>query len=299
MIKNSNLNEESIKAMKEFKQKQIQSNIRMYMIFLIFMILVNLGLIIFIIIYKSKIKQIKSKTDKNSSTINNDKNYIINYNNEILHKVINIIANNNDWYYHHFSYLFENSKEVEIVKNSLIEFYKKQKMYYIKDKITFEVRYQSMIDGDNFNSLREKIGNIPSYQIFFLFVNDKNEKFGFYNEEIILFDKYGRYYNNGQYNHCFLLSFKTEGIFECIGNNTKLEIKNDEEGFIKIGNGDIIIKNNYLGRDKSGIINFPFKSFDDTNNNYKILTEENGEFNIRGIEIFIIHFNYYLYWNKI
>ena len=98
MIKNSNINEESIKAMKEFRQKQIQSNIKLHILFLILIILLDLGLLIFILIYKKKISDIKSKTDNNSSLINSDKDSLNYYNNEINHKVLNIVANSIDGY---------------------------------------------------------------------------------------------------------------------------------------------------------------------------------------------------------
>ena len=59
-----------------------------------------------------------------------------------------------------------------------------------------------------------------------------------------------------------------------------------------IGDGDIIVKNNYIQGDKKmGVINFPFKSFDVSTINTNIFTGEDGEFNILGIEIFDIGFN--------
>ena len=293
MIKNKNINEESLRAMKEFRQKQIQSNIRLHIIFLIFIIFLNLGLIIFIIIYKSKINQIKSKTDKNSSSINTDKDSITQYNNEIQHKVVNIIANSYDGYYH-FSFFFETAKEVDTVKNYIVQFYKEKdsKLYdnnFNKDNLQMYFRYQGMMDGDNFSSLRRKIEN--GYQTFFFIETEKKEKFGFYIENFISFGKKGRYVDNEENNNCFIISFQKEGMFKCIGKKQKLEIKKDDDEMIIIGNGDIIIKNNYLGESKTGVINYPFKSFDVSTINSNIFTEENGEFSIRGIEIFGFSFN--------
>ena len=296
MIKNSNINEESIKAMKEFRQKQIQSNIRLHIIFLILIIFLNLGLIIFILIYKSKINQIKSKTDKNSSSINTDKDSITQYNNEIQHKVVNLIAISYEGFYH-FSFFFETSKEVDTVKNYIVQFYKDNYNKYNndnfnKDKFMMYFRYQGMMDGDNFASLRKKIDN--GYQTFFFIETDKKEKFGFYIEDPIIFGKKGRYADNEEDNKCFIFSFRKEGIFKCIGKKQKLEIKKDDDEMIVIGNGDIIIKNNYLGESKTGIINYPFKSFDVSTINSNIFTGENKEFNIRGLEIFCFDFNYYI-----
>jgi uncharacterized membrane protein YvbJ len=81
-------------------------------------------------------------------------------------------------------------------------------------------------------------------------------------------------------------------MFKCVGKKNKLEIKKDDDGILIFGDGDIIIKNNYLTVDKKcGVINYPFKSFDVSTINSNIFTEENGEFNIRGIEIFSFDFN--------
>jgi hypothetical protein len=166
MIKNSNINEESIKAMKEFRQKQIQSNIKLHILFLILIILLDLGLLIFILIYKKKISDIKSKTDNNSSLINSDKDSLNYYNNEINHKVLNIVANSYDGYYH-FSFIFETKKEVDSVKNYLVEFYKEKNMNIDKDKFNMNFRYQGFLDGDSFSSLKLRIEY--SYHTFFFY----------------------------------------------------------------------------------------------------------------------------------
>ena len=55
----NNINEESKKALKDFKQNQINSNIKLHKIFLILVILINIGLLFFIYFYKSKISEIK------------------------------------------------------------------------------------------------------------------------------------------------------------------------------------------------------------------------------------------------
>ena len=287
MIKNSNINEESIKAMKEFRQKQIQSNIKLHILFLILIILLDLGLLIFILIYKKKISDIKSKTDNNSSLINSDKDSLNYYNNEINHKVLNIVANSYDGYYH-FSFIFETKKEVDSVKNYLVEFYKEKNMNIDKDKLNMNFRYQGFLDGDSFSSLKLRIEY--SYHTFFFIETDRGMKFGFFIEDVIILDKKGRYTDKD--NNCFLISFQKEGMFKCVGKKNKLEIKKDDDGILIFGDGDIIIKNNYLTEDKKcGVINYPFKSFDVSTINSNIFTEENGEFNIRGIEIFSFDFN--------
>ena len=71
----------------------------------------------------------------------------------------------------------------------------------------------------------------------------------------------------------------------------KLELKNDKEGMIVIGDGDIIIKKNYYESDETGVINYPFKSFDISTINKNIFTEKDGTIPIRGVEIFSFDFN--------
>ena len=286
MKTNKNINEESARAMKEFHEKQIQTNIKLHILFFTLIMVLNIGLFIFIIIYKSKISEIKSRTNKNSFSISNDKDSIAQNRNEIDHKIINIIANGHGGSFH-FSFIFETKKEIDNVKNCIVEFYKQKNINLDKDKFNMIFKYQGMSDGDSFSSLKQRIDN--SYHTFIFIESEDNMRFGFYIEDIILFDKKNRYI--GKENNCFIMSFQKEGIFKCIGKNNKLELKNDKEGMIVIGDGDIIIKKNYYGSDGTGIINYPFKSFDISTINKNIFTEKNGFFSVRGVEIFSFEFN--------
>ena len=67
MLKNTNINEESINAVKEFQKKQTNNNIFLHKIFLFFLLCLNLALISFIIIYKTKISEIKLRNDENAN----------------------------------------------------------------------------------------------------------------------------------------------------------------------------------------------------------------------------------------
>ena len=286
MIKNKNINEESVKAMKEFREKQIQSNIKLHILFFTLIMLLNIGLFIFIIIYKSKISEIKSKTSKNSSSISNDKDSITQNHNVINHKLINIIANSLGGTYH-FSFIFETKKEIDNAKNCIVEFYKQKNINLDQDKFSMSFNYQGIFDGDSFSSLKRRIDN--NYHTFIFIRTENNMRFGFYIEDIISFDKKNRYINKE--NNCFIMSFQKEGIFNCIGKKNKLEMKNDNEGMIVIGDGDIIIKKNYYNNEESGTINYPFKSFDISTINNNIFTDKNGAFSVRGVEIFSFNFN--------
>lgn len=281
-----NISDESIKAMKEFRQKQIKTNIKLHIVFFIMTLLINVGLTVFIIIYKRKISEIKSRTNTSSDSINNDRDSINKRNTEIEHKIVNVMANSYNGFFH-FSFILETKNEVDMVKNSLIEFYKGKNQNIDKDRIIMNFRYQSVIDGDSFYVFKEGINY--NYHTFIFFETDNNNRFGFYFEDIISLDKKNKYSNND--NNCFLVSFQKEGLFKCIGKKNKIEIKKDDNGILVIGDGDIILKNNFFQEDrKMGVINYPFKSFDVSTINSNIFTGVDGEFNVVGLEIFVIDF---------
>ena len=90
--KDVRMNPESIKSLKEFNKKQIQSNIKLHKIFLSMIIIISIFLIGFIVIYKSKISEIKSKMEIHNSKIRENEKYISSLNNMYSHKLVNILA---------------------------------------------------------------------------------------------------------------------------------------------------------------------------------------------------------------
>ena len=285
MKKIENINEESINAMLEFRQKQIQSNIRLHIIFFIFTLLLNMGLFIFIIVYKSKISEIKRKTSKNSLSINSDKDNLIRNENQIEHRLVNIIASSYGEYCH-FSYIIENSKEMSTIKNYIVEFYKAKNINLDTNNMYIYFRYQGIVDGDSYYILREKIEY--GYYNLFLIESENKYRFGFFIENLLALEEDNKYVYKEK--DCFLFSFQKEGMFKCIGDKNKLKIIEDDDMLI-FGDNDIIIKNHYLKFDKKmGIINFPFKSFDVSTINNNIFTDTTGGFHVRSIEVYSFDF---------
>ena len=285
-----NINEESINEIKEFRKKQIKTNIMLHIIFFIILLIVNIGLLFFIILYKSKISEIKSKTKKDSSLINTDKDSIIQNKYQIEHKLVNILANGLGGYYR-FSMIFETQKQVLTVKNNIINYFKGKYDSLKKlnmSHIEINFKYLSIRDGDNFYDLKDRIEY--SYHTLFLIETENEMKFGFFIEEVLILDD-DKYSNNN--NNCFIFSFQKEGIFKCIGKNKKLEIDKDNDSLFIIGNGDIIIKENFFQNERGGVINYPFKSFDVSTINNNIFTGINGEFKIRYIEIYSFDIMYF------
>ena len=283
----SNINEDSYRTLKIYRQNQIKANIRLHLIFILLLFIIDIGLIIFIIIYKIKLSSLKYKTSQDSNMINSNKDFIDKNQNMITNKYLNIVAQSPQETIR-FSLSLDNSQEVNKIKNNIIKFYKENKNINLDiNKFSMKFIYQAVMEGDTYNDIKNKINMYSN--IFILFEAEEENKFGFFLEEQILLDnKHGFEYNG---NNCFIMSFQHEGIFKCIGDKNKLRIK-DEDNLLLIGEDDIIIKNKFLFfEEKRSMVNFPFKAFDVSTINQNIFTNNNENiFNTLAMEIFSFDF---------
>lgn len=283
----SNINEDSYRTLKIYRQNQIKANIRLHLIFILLLFIIDVGLIIFIIIYKIKLSSLKYKTSQDSNMINSNKDFIDKNQNMITNKYLNIVAQSPQETIR-FSLSLDNSQEVNKIKNNIIKFYKENKNINLDiNKFSMKFIYQAVMEGDTYTDIKNKINMYSN--IFILFEAEEENKFGFFLEEQILLDnKHGFEYNG---NNCFIMSFQHEGIFKCIGDKNKLRIK-DEDNLLLIGEDDIIIKNKFLFfEEKRSMVNFPFKAFDVSTINQNIFTNNNENiFNTLAMEIFSFDF---------
>lgn len=272
-VENKNMNTASIQSIKEYREKQVQTNIKIHIFVLAMLIFINICLIVFIISYKYKIKQISSKTEKSSSRITHDTNYLASLENTLLHKVVNIFAMSANAYGNiHFSFLFDNSEEVQSIKNSINRYSKFEKPY-------LHLIYESNIDGDN----SPLILNLIKYwaNILLIIGDNSGEKFGFFFQESVYPNKRGFFQSHEH--KCFLYSFKNKKEYPC--NDNEISFVFNYNSFLNIGNGDIIINHEF--KTNGGIINFPFKSFYVTENDIEF-DKLKGKFDVKDIEIYLV-----------
>ena len=282
MENNKNINKKSIKkSLNEFKEKKIKSYIKFHKIFLSIIIIINIILIVFIISYKSKISKIKLELNDNSSK--RKSNYISTINDSANHKLVNILVRSiSPLGNYHFSLIFENSEEVNNVKE-MISIYKQLKEIYLL------LIYQGKTDGDESKTIFELI---KFYSNILMMVETKNgEKFGFFFNQAITPNKSG-YFESNSYD-CFIFSLKDKARYYAKVNKRTFEI--NKEFIFNIGNGDIEINHNY--HRFGGNINFPFKSFYIPKNEGNIFNEINGKFEIKDIEIYLIMNEDYDYYD--
>ena len=276
MKKNENMNPDSVKSLKEFREKQIKTNKKLHIIFLSMITIINICLINFIIMYKKKISQIKFISSIRSTTISKDQKAITFQQNSLYHKLINIFAVSYNVYGNtHFSMLFEKSEEVNMVKNHIAEFSQ-------IDNPILRFIYQGGSDTDNSKILLDSISYLEK-SLFVFGTNDDNNKFGFFFEKLIYPNNEG--YFESETDRCFIFSFQNKEKYPCLNNKKTFEI--NKNNLLNIGDGDIIINHDFLI--EGGIINFPFKSFDIEENKENVFKKLNGKFEIRDIEIYVIN----------
>jgi len=276
--KENNINEESKNALLNFRQNQINSNIKLHKIFLGLIILFNIGLLSFIIFYKSKIAQIKKLSNSHTSNINTNDIQLKSLSNELGHKMANIAAlGSYDQF--RFSLIFERSEEFHAVKKLIydyeIELGEKMPEYEYFYNVFI---YQGIADNDNAYSFMDYIHFVD--RIIILIQTEEGNIFGIYHKELIIPNDDNEFTSTNK--NVMIFSFDTKNIYKFIGKKNSICFTKDK--FLSLGDDELIIYDEYLTN--GGYIEFPLKSFDFSNVNENVLTNENGKFKIRNIEVY-------------
>lgn len=272
--KNNNINEESKTALKQFHKKQILDNIKYHKIFIFFMILINIGLFSFIILYKIKISEIKRRATTYSSSIYSKDKEISSRYISIDHKMVNIASLSGGDHYR-FSIIFDKKDEFSKIKDIVYEYI--QETDINNREIIF--LYQSIIDSDSYEDFMIRIIYFPN--IFIFVQTEKGYKFGIFLKDIIIPNKNNEFIAESK--DIFLYSFETKKLYNFSGNKKK-SLSFTKGKILILGDDELIIYNEYWT--KGGFINYPLKSFDLSDNNKNVLTGQNGEFYIRYIEVY-------------
>ena len=279
--KDKNISEESKNALRNFRQNQINSNIKLHKIFLALVILINIGLIFFIFFYKEKISQIKKLSNTHTSNINSQDKQIVTKRSSLYNKMVNIASTG---YYgaFRFSFIFEKSEEIQLVKKIFYD-YKKENSNseYNSDEIYIFFLYQGITDSDFFSSFLEKIAYFQS--LIIMIQTSDGKKFGFYHSGMIAVNN--NYKNEFNCGDVFLFTLDNTNIYKYKGEKKAINYK---KGYLfSLGEDELIIYDEYFVH--GGCIDFPLKSFDFSTVNKNILTKENGKFGIKNIEVYFFN----------
>ena len=276
--KNNNINEESIHSLQDFRKKQIITNIRYHIIFLTLLIIINIGLTIFIIFYKSKINSLKSKTSSYYNQIDKGDATISNLNTVLTHKLVNM-GLLNQYGLIRFSFVFETSDEFKTVQNVIYDYRKEVE----KREVPLEYRSTFLLfEGmmDNYDTFLDRVSYFWNLAIFIETL--ENKKFGIFLSDIIAPIKENEFQTESK--NIIMYSFDTKKKYNYIGDGKKVLSINKDGKMLVVGDDELIIYDDFYMN--GGEINFPMKSFDFSTVNSNVLTGENGKFSIKNIEAF-------------
>jgi len=276
--KNNNINEESIHSLQDFRKKQIITNIRYHIIFLTLLIIINIGLTIFIIFYKSKINSLKSKTSSYYNQIDKWDATISNLNTVLTHKLVNM-GLLNQYGLIRFSFVFETSDEFKTVQNVIYDYRKEVE----KREVPLEYRSTFLLfEGmmDNYDKFLDRVSYFWNLAIFIETL--ENKKFGIFLSDIIAPIKENQFQTESK--NIIMYSFDTKKKYNYIGDGKKVLSINKDGKMLVVGDDELIIYDDFYMN--GGEINFPMKSFDFSTVNSNVLTGENGKFSIKNIEAF-------------
>ena len=276
--KNNNINEESIHSLQDFRKKQIITNIRYHIIFLTLLIIINIGLTIFIIFYKSKINSLKSKTSSYYNQIDKGDATISNLNTVLTHKLVNM-GLLNQYGLIRFSFIFEKSDEFKTVQNVIYDYRKEveKREVPIEYRSTF-LLFEGMMD--NYDKFLDRVAYFWNLAIFIETL--ENKKFGIFLSDIIAPIKENQFQTESK--NIIMYSFDTKKKYNYIGDGKKVLSINKDGKMLVVGDDELIIYDDFYMN--GGEINFPMKSFDFSTVNSNVLTGENGKFSIKNIEAF-------------
>jgi hypothetical protein len=276
--KNNNINEESIHSLQDFRKKQIITNIRYHIIFLTLLIIINIGLTIFIIFYKSKINSLKSKTSSYYNQIDKGDATISNLNTVLTHKLVNM-GLLNQYGLIRFSFVFEKSDEFKTVQNVIYDYRKEveKREVPIEYRSTF-LLFEGMMD--NYDKFLDRVAYFWNLAIFIETL--ENKKFGIFLSDIIAPIKENEFQTESK--NIIMYSFDTKKKYNYIGDGKKVLSINKDGKMLVVGDDELIIYDDFYMN--GGEINFPMKSFDFSTVNSNVLTGENGKFSIKNIEAF-------------
>ena len=233
------INAESLNAFEEFQKKKKESNLKIYKIIILLILIFNIASIIFYIIFKYNIYSIiKSNSFLNENIIEkeNELNSIVNKNEKMM---VNLIS-----YNYQFCYIFKKFSEIDLIRNSILENFG-DKYFHDIDNIKLLLIYQSLNEGDNKQTFINKIIDFEGVAI--IIETTFRERFG------IFFSKPINFSDNKTEcviidEKAFLFSLDSKKIFKIKKEEKeKPVIKFSLEGnaIFEIGDGDIIINDNF------------------------------------------------------
>ena len=259
-------------------------NKRFFEFVLSIIIILNIILFLFLVVYKYDINKTMLENQSLNSKIEclkqNEKNITSINEKRMINLFVQRLFNN----VFHYSFLLKNNDEINFIKQIVFDCYPKTEFTHKKYKSY--LLYQSKIDGDSKKAFLDLINNW--WNIIIIIETNSNKRFGVFIHSFItlsfkniISDKSLLFFDLEK-----LETYKLKNDGENI-----LEFPQNNDIILKIGEDDLIIYENFTLNNSKSFSNFP-KSFEfDQNNDSNInpLTNtKKGYFTIKNIEMIAI-----------
>lgn len=255
------------KAFEEFQEKEKQKNILLHKVVLVFFILVDILLFIFLIIYKQQIYGEKKERIKMYSQLSQVKSKNRKLSSEIEKMQIGLRAN------------------IDINKRGITFIFKDRSEFdFIFDKIGFqknkvEICFQgAFYQDDPTNFLKYCKGE----HLLFLIEHKNHMRFGAYISKGPVNDTDGDYVVEND-DKAFIYNLNNKKVYYQKSSPAYTIFK---DGFFAIGDNDILIKDHFY-EGKNSFCNFP-KSYGDIDTPFCEITDGQKELEITELEVYII-----------
>ena len=274
------IDNKSIQSIEEFNKSIKEWNLKMHKCCIGILIVINICLLIFFLIYKFQINSLNLNNIEKCVEISKEETIQKNYNSKAEYMLVNMYSN--IYYDYYFSYFFKNIGELEKIKDLLIT--TPNLTIHKKEQIHSLLIYSSMSpEKINCEIFREKI---YFYQnIMILIETLENKRFGFFwpssidDENVTLIkDK-----------NAFIFDFNSQKKYMVKDNvDYAINIPINGDILLNVGNGDFIIYSSSINEGKSSKSNFPvsFEKNGETNNPFS----SDGDINIVEFEIYSMIF---------
>ena len=275
------MDNKSIKSIQEYNKSIKEWNIKMHKICIILLILINICLIGFLLVYKFQISSLSIENANQSKEIIIEEKRKKDYDSQIEHMLINMISNLGIQY--SVSYFFKNFDDLNKVKDIIL----KSSVFtnVKKNEIHPLILTTSIYYSINIETFRETICWLPN--ILILIETDENKRFGiFWSSEIedLNNENVTTYIKD---KNAFMFSFDSGKIFK-VKSNAEYSVYVPTEGdvLLNVGNGDLIIPSSAFSDGTKSKSNFPvsFESNGEVSNPFT----SNGEIDIKEFEIYSI-----------
>ena len=284
MIYKSKINLKTKNNFKIYHENEKIKNKRFFKFILSVIIILNLILFLFFIVFIYDINKTKIENQTLNNKIESLKQKGKNISNVNEKRMINLFVQRLFNNVFHYSFLLKSNDEIDFIKKMVYDCYPKEE--FKRTKYKSYLLYQSKVDGDS----KKVFLDLLNYwwNIIIIIETNLNRRFGVFIHSFITLS----FKNIISDKNLLIFDLDNLEIFKLKNDGENiLEFPKDNDIILKIGNDDLIIYENFTSNNVKSFSNFPqlFEYNKSYEKNINPLTnEKKGLFTIKSIEMIAI-----------